>query len=397
MTGSSIEQTRRVVDHRAFDGEHFELCHDAAIGGKSAGFAAGGEHAMAGHNDRTRVAPECLADIARQLDAAEPLGDIAVSERLARRDAARDVVDAAVELANAVEIENDVGEVIRPAREQLHDPIDGASHFGRRRSLRNIAMALANAGAGLVLAPHRQLHRIDAARAPRDAAAADRGVEYCKMLVAHGWLRIPWLHGVYLTPGWNMGLEIVAIHPNSGGTRMHQQHAPHLWSFRDAQSASPESITRRGVWIPGLRPEAYPGMTVSPWARARFQGMIRSALLSRFPLVTPSRVPHADPSRRRIRHGLSRGRRRPAAGLRAWHAGRFPDLVGGGRTAVEKTPRDLAQPAALLSRTLGRRRRRLSDGAACRRRDRLYRETGRQTAGPDRAFARRAHLLSCRA
>ena len=77
-TASSIEQIRRVIDHRAFDRQHLELGHDAAIGGKSAGLAAGGEHAVAGHHDRTGIAPERLADIARQLDAAEPLGDIAI-------------------------------------------------------------------------------------------------------------------------------------------------------------------------------------------------------------------------------------------------------------------------------------------------------------------------------
>jgi hypothetical protein len=33
-------------------------------------------------------------------------------------------------------------------------------------------------------------------------------------------------------------------------------------SFRGARSASPESITRQGLWIPGLRQEAHPGMTI---------------------------------------------------------------------------------------------------------------------------------------
>jgi hypothetical protein len=79
-------------------------------------------------------------------------------------------------------------------------------------------MALADAGAGFVLAAHRQLDRIDAARPPRDAAAADGGVEYREMLVGHGRLRISWLHVVSLMPGGNMGLEIVAIHPNPEGT-----------------------------------------------------------------------------------------------------------------------------------------------------------------------------------
>src|ERR1700722_5049912 len=89
----SIEQTRRVIDDGAFDREHFQLGHDAAIGGEPTGLAAGGQHAVAGHDDRTGIAPERLADIARQLDAAEPFGDIAVSERLARWDGACDLVD----------------------------------------------------------------------------------------------------------------------------------------------------------------------------------------------------------------------------------------------------------------------------------------------------------------
>src|SRR5260221_11458779 len=43
------------------------------------------------------------------------------------------------------------------------------------------------------------------------------------MLVGHGWLQVLWLqilalNGLSLAPGRNMGLEIVAIHPNSGET-----------------------------------------------------------------------------------------------------------------------------------------------------------------------------------
>ena len=51
-----------------------------------------------------------------------------------------------------------------------------------------IVMALLQAGAGLLLVAHRQLHRNNAAPAPHDAAAADRGVEYRKMVPGHGWL-----------------------------------------------------------------------------------------------------------------------------------------------------------------------------------------------------------------
>src|SRR3989442_13181835 len=49
-------------------------------------------------------------------------------------------------------------------------------------------MALLQAGAGLLFIAHRQLHRGDSAFAPHDATAADRGVEYRKMVPGHGWL-----------------------------------------------------------------------------------------------------------------------------------------------------------------------------------------------------------------
>jgi hypothetical protein len=54
------------------------------------------------------------------------------------------------------------------------------------------------------------------------------------MLAGHGWLQVLWLqilalNGLSLTPGWNIGLEIVAIHPNSEGTDLDQQHGPALW------------------------------------------------------------------------------------------------------------------------------------------------------------------------
>src|SRR5207237_10939198 len=81
--------------------------------------------------------------------------------------------------------------------------------------------------------------------------------------------------------------------------------------------------------------------------------------------------PRAKASCHRLRHGLSRSRKRPATGLRAWHARRLPHLVGGDGAAVEKFSRDRGQPAALLSRTLGRYRRRLPDEPAYRRRDRF--------------------------
>jgi hypothetical protein len=98
-------------------------------------------------------------------------------------------------------------------------------------------MALADAGTGLVLAAHRQLHPIDAPCAPHDTAAADRGIEYCKTVAGHGWLQILWLqilslNGLSLMLAPNLGLEIVAIHPDSGGTWRDQQDGHHLLRSR---------------------------------------------------------------------------------------------------------------------------------------------------------------------
>src|SRR5580698_6025061 len=146
---------------------------------------------MTGNHDRTGIAAERLADVARQLDTAEPLGDIAVGQGLARRNGAGDVVDAAVELRHAVEIERDIPEIIAFARKQLDDAIDGALHLVGRRRLADVATALPDTGTGLLVAAHRQLQSIDAARTPLDAANTDRGVEQGKMLVSHGTLRIP--------------------------------------------------------------------------------------------------------------------------------------------------------------------------------------------------------------
>ena len=92
----SIEQARRVVHHGAFDREHFQLGHHSAMAGEATGLAAGGEHAMAGDQDRHGIVAECLTDLARALDTAELSGDVAIGQRPARRNAPRDRVDAAV-------------------------------------------------------------------------------------------------------------------------------------------------------------------------------------------------------------------------------------------------------------------------------------------------------------
>src|SRR5947209_7722298 len=187
----SVEQARRVVHGRALDCQHLQFRHDAAIGRETAGLVAGRQHAVARHHDRTGVATERLADVARQLDAAELFGNIAIGHGLAWRNGARDVVDAAVEFGNAVEVEHDVGKVVRLAGQQFDHALDRGLNVLWRRRLGNVAMALVQPGAGFLLVAHRQLYRDDAARAPHDAAAADRGVEYRKLMVVHVSLLAP--------------------------------------------------------------------------------------------------------------------------------------------------------------------------------------------------------------
>src|SRR6185312_1608696 len=132
-------------------------------------------------------------------DAAEFLGDVAIGHGLARRNGTRDVVDTAVEFGNAVEVEHDVGEVVRLAFEQLSDPVDRGLHLGRWRRLDQVTVTLLQAGAGLLL-------------------VADRGVEYRKMVPGHVWLHILLFNATSFLPGANLGLEIIAIHPKAEGT-----------------------------------------------------------------------------------------------------------------------------------------------------------------------------------
>ena len=63
-------------------------------------------------------------------------------------------------------------------------------HLRGGLGFRDIAVALVDALAGLVLALHRQLHAADPPLAPDDPAGPDRGVEYCKAWSAHGSLQL---------------------------------------------------------------------------------------------------------------------------------------------------------------------------------------------------------------
>ena len=181
----AVEERGRAVRLRAFDREQAELGRDAAVGGEAAELAAGREHAMARHDDRERVAPERLPHGARRAARAEPRRDVAVRERRARRNGARDLVDAAVERRHAIHVERDRGEIARLAAQERDDAVERALHIGRRRRFARVRKSLQQARARLELARLRELHADDPALAPRDAAAANRRIEERKPVCRH--------------------------------------------------------------------------------------------------------------------------------------------------------------------------------------------------------------------
>src|SRR5581483_1700961 len=150
-----------------------------------------------------------------------------------------------------------------------------------------------------------------------------------------------------LCPRRYLGLEIVAIHPDSG-------------------NLAPEFLVMAGL-VPAIH--VFLSVTAED-----VDALLKAG---HDEIERPPASPHADPSRQRIRHGLSGHRpcKRAPAGLRPRVTQRFPHLGLRGRSVDDTASRDLRQPAALFSRSLGRQRRHLFDCAACRRPDRVHRET----------------------
>src|SRR6266436_8285715 len=92
---------------RALDRQHAALRGDAPLRGKAADLAAGGEHAMARHDDRERISAERLPDGACRTGRAEPRGEVAIGQRFTRRNGARHLVDPTVERRYVVHVEGD--------------------------------------------------------------------------------------------------------------------------------------------------------------------------------------------------------------------------------------------------------------------------------------------------
>src|SRR5262249_6604835 len=142
--------------------------------------------AMARHDDGERVSSERLPDVARETAFAEPRRDLPVRERRTRRNAARDLVDAAIEFRHAVHVERRGGKIARLPAQQRDDAVDPAPHVRRRQRLVRMRISPDETRAGPRLARLRQLHAGDAAPAPCDAALADIGIEERKAVCRHG-------------------------------------------------------------------------------------------------------------------------------------------------------------------------------------------------------------------
>src|SRR5437660_19031 len=79
---------------RPFNREQVEFCGGAARRGEAAGFSTGRQYPMARDDDWNGIATERLSDRARGRRIAEPRGDLAVGQRLARGNRPRHVVHA---------------------------------------------------------------------------------------------------------------------------------------------------------------------------------------------------------------------------------------------------------------------------------------------------------------
>ena len=210
-------------------------------------------------------------------------------------------------------------------------------HLGGRLGLGDVARGAGGCGRGSSSSlAHRQLHPVDAARAPFDAADADRACR-TRQNAGRSWLA-----------------------PKS--------HRPMFRS--DAESRLGNSCDP-----PGFR-ESCTGWfhPCLPFPRAPMQTLHVNGYDMAYLDVGQARAPPLV-----CVHGSLND-------FRIW------GCVLGPLTTQHRA--DLRQPAAFLPRAVGRQRRHLFDRAACRRPDRLHRKARYGPGRPDGPFPRRAHLAS---
>src|SRR5215204_6462729 len=177
------------LEQRSLDDQHSTLRRRPAVRRESAELSARGEDAVAGDDDRERVPPERLADRACAPRIAELRGEFAVGARLTRRDRSRELEHAPVELQHVVHVERDVVEAHALAAQQGRHAVDRTVRVRARRGLASTRVLAPQPRDRRVVARLRKLHAGDAAVTPRDAAAAECGVEQRKSF-SHDMLQV---------------------------------------------------------------------------------------------------------------------------------------------------------------------------------------------------------------
>jgi len=177
----AIEQTAL----RLLDTQHLELGAHATIGRKTTGLAARRQHAMTRHDDRERVLAECLPDCARRTWRPDARRDLAIRQRCARRDRARQLVHASMKSRHERHIQGDLREIAGLAAQQLDDLVDRTLYRRRRRALVHFGIAQDHSPSRRAGASFRQVHAADEAGAPCDAATTNGRVEQSKSSCGH--------------------------------------------------------------------------------------------------------------------------------------------------------------------------------------------------------------------
>ena len=180
-----LDQRRRAVQLHTFYREHTALGGDAALSRKAADFAAGGEYAMARHDDREWVTAERLPDGACRARCADPCGDVAIRQGHACWNGACRLVDTAMKSRHLVHVKGNGREIARLTAQQRNETIDDALHFGRRGRFSRSGKPLKHARPRFPLTRLGELNAGDATLTPRDPAPADRCVEECKAARHH--------------------------------------------------------------------------------------------------------------------------------------------------------------------------------------------------------------------
>ncbi len=174
----AVEQIARLAVC-TFDREQPELSGNPAVRGEPADLTAGCEHAMARHDDRKRIASQCLSDRARRAAIPELRCDFSIGQRRTRRNPARHLVNPLVERRHAGHVEHDVQKIAWLATQQRNHVVDCSLHRRRRRRPLCIRQSLQQSRARLFLASFRQQETEHAALTPDDAATTHGRVEEC--------------------------------------------------------------------------------------------------------------------------------------------------------------------------------------------------------------------------